>query len=329
MRAGITNRTPARRRLAMTASLVLGAGLVLAACASTPSASTTSSTSRPPGSATSRGATTTSPPATTAAELVDRAVTSTDAAKTMHVTMSSTMNGGAGIGTIAITADGDVALDPMRMALTLQMGMGSSGLTINMNERLVDGNLYMTFPLLSQSIPGKSWVQVPAGQAISGLDPSSTSPASALALLAAGGGSAQRVGTATVDGVPTTEYAMSINAAKAKADASTNMKVLSPSLRQAFTSELKSMGLGTTEVHAWIDGNGLIRKIDETVPLTIPNSSLGVSNAAGSTNMTESVQLVYSSFGEPVTVALPPPQSIATWAQFNQAMSTSGGSATG
>jgi hypothetical protein len=64
------------------------------------------------------------------------------------------------------------------------------------------------------------------------------------------------VGTQTVDGESTTEYAGSFHAAE-------GLKALSPSLRKLLAPELQAMGNSLVSFHAWIDGQHHVRKLAE------------------------------------------------------------------
>jgi hypothetical protein len=67
---------------------------------------------------------------------------------------------------------------------------------------------------------------------------------------------ARLVGTQTVDGESTTEYAGSFHAAE-------GLKALSPSLRKLLGPELQAMGNSLISFHAWIDGQHHVRKVAE------------------------------------------------------------------
>jgi hypothetical protein len=71
---------------------------------------------------------------------------------------------------------------------------------------------------------------------------------------------AHQVGTATIDGVPTTEYAGSFKASDA-------MDALSPSVRDVLGAQLKSLGDSVISFREWIDGQHRMRQVieDETI----------------------------------------------------------------
>jgi hypothetical protein len=92
------------------------------------------------------------------------------------------------------------------------------------------------------------------------------------------------VGTQTVDGVSTTEYAGSIKAAAA-------LKVLPASLRQALAPALQALGNNTIYFHEWIDGQHHLRKMTEVETLN-----------GDTVNTTINVTAI----NQPVSITLPP-----------------------
>ena len=67
---------------------------------------------------------------------------------------------------------------------------------------------------------------------------------------------AHEVGTATIDGVATTEYAGSFRASDA-------LSALSPSVRDVLGAQLKTLGDGVISFHEWIDGQHHMRQVIE------------------------------------------------------------------
>ena len=94
---------------------------------------------------------------------------------------------------------------------------------------------------------------------------------------------AHQVGTATVDGVPTTEYAGSFKASDA-------INALSPSVRDVLGAQLKSLGDGTVSFREWIDGQHHMRQVteNETVKGHVVTTTMNV-----------------TAINQPVTITLP------------------------
>lgn len=91
---------------------------------------------------------------------------------------------------------------------------------------------------------------------------------------------ARVVGTQTIDGVATTEYAGSIRAAEA-------LKAMPASFRKAMAPELQVLGNGTISFHVWIDGQHHTRRIAdvETVNGETINTTVNI------TAVNQSVQI--------------------------------------
>jgi LppX_LprAFG lipoprotein len=98
------------------------------------------------------------------------------------------------------------------------------------------------------------------------------------------------VGTQTIDGVATTEYAGSVRAAQA-------LKALPASFRKAMAPELQVLGNGTISFHVWIDGQHHMCKITdvETVNGETINTTVNI-----------------TAINQPVQIALPPASQTVT-----------------
>jgi hypothetical protein len=66
-----------------------------------------------------------------------------------------------------------------------------------------------------------------------------------------------QIGTATVNGIPTTQYAGTLDIAKSLAK-------LDPSLRKAVGPMMSAMGLSTARFVVWVDSQHQVRKMSET-----------------------------------------------------------------
>jgi hypothetical protein len=98
------------------------------------------------------------------------------------------------------------------------------------------------------------------------------------------------VGTQTIDGVATTEYAGSVRAAEA-------LKSLPASFRKAMAPELQVLGNGTISFHIWIDGQQHTRKITD----------VGTVNGE-----TIDTTVNITAINQPVHVTIPPASQTAT-----------------
>jgi hypothetical protein len=100
----------------------------------------------------------------------------------------------------------------------------------------------------------------------------------------------RKVGTATVDGVPTTEYTGSY-------PVSAGLAKLPASARAKLAPQLRAMGLTTQTFKIWLDSQQQVRKVI-------------TSDQGTSEQVTSTVQV--TSINQPVRVSLPPAAQTAT-----------------
>jgi hypothetical protein len=101
---------------------------------------------------------------------------------------------------------------------------------------------------------------------------------------------ARVVGTQTIDGVSTTEYAGSFPASQA-------LKLMGAKFRKVFSQELSVLGNSTISFKEWIDGQHFMRKMVE------------VETVSG---QTVSTTLVVTAINKPVHISLPPASQTAS-----------------
>jgi hypothetical protein len=96
------------------------------------------------------------------------------------------------------------------------------------------------------------------------------------------------VGTQTIGGVPTTEYAGSFRASDA-------LKSLSPSVRKVIGPQLQTLGNSVISFHEWIDAQHQVRQVveDETVKGNAVTTTMNVTG-----------------INQPVQIALPPASQV-------------------
>jgi len=99
-----------------------------------------------------------------------------------------------------------------------------------------------------------------------------------------------QVGSATVNGVPTTVYTGTLNVAEA-------MSKLDPSLRKLVGPMMSATGITTAHFTAWVDGQHVIRKIAE--------------KESGS-GFRVSTLMMITSINQPVHVNVPPASQVTT-----------------
>jgi hypothetical protein len=165
-------------------------------------------------------------------------------------------------------------------------------------QEIINSNaIYLKMAQLSR-MAGKPWVKMPLSgiSKASGVNVSqlfqqaeSSNPLVQTQMLASSA-NVRKVGTATVDGVPTTEYTGSypVSAGLAKLPASARAKI---------APQLQAMGLTTQTFRIWLDSQQQVRKVI-------------TSDQGTSEQVTSTVQV--TSINQPVTVSLPPASQTAT-----------------
>jgi hypothetical protein len=184
----------------------------------------------------------------------------------------------------------------------LDFTMGIAGQQLEMRE--LGGELYAKLPAsLAGHVPGnKPWLAInlnsltksATGSTLSQLQSTSQSdPSNLLAYLnGISATGAHRVGTATTRGVPTTEYAVNVDLAKALAKAPA-------AARKGLRAGIKSLGTSTIPMKVWVDHSQLVRQLSFAIKAPAATATQGSSTA-----VTMTMQLF--DFGTPVHVTAPP-----------------------
>jgi hypothetical protein len=231
----------------------------------------------------------------------------------VHLDMSETVGA---VGPIKITADGvtDNTTHSAQMTIDLssisELLGGTAGPSDQWKgEAIVDGSNggfveYMRLPALTKALPsGKTWLKIDLQklgkqqgvnfsqllQTTGAQDPTQT-----LQLLQSVG-DVKKVGTEQVDGVDTTEYSGTVD-----------LKKFSEKYGAGFGRLYKQLGTSTVPVQVWIDGDGLVRKLHETLSGTI----------AGAGRLDLDMTVTLSDFGAAVNVTPPPADQVADISQL-------------
>lgn len=165
------------------------------------------------------------------------------------------------------------------LELSANLNIGAAGKNTQLKEVLTGKAIYFSAPALTGQL-GKPWVKITLSQ-LKGTEGASfaqlfhslqsnnfTNQTELLTVAK----DAHVVGTGTVDGLSTTEYAGSIKASQA-------LKALPASFRNALGSMLQQLGSTTINFHVWIDGQNHVRKIveSETVEGEAINTTVHIS----------------------------------------------------
>jgi hypothetical protein len=282
------------RKVRWGAVAVTAGALAITGCsASGHSASSGSSAS--PGATTSSGAGATAggSGSLTAAEAVKQAAAQAQKATSFAADMTVQTTGTAA-STMSGTLKQQTEPSPLAVADFGTVSVQGQTLQGGLEEIVNSSGLYLKTAALAKE-SGKPWVEFPASalSKVSGtsfgqlLQNGSNDPLLQAQMLASST-NVKKVGTATINGVPTTEYTGSypISAGLAK---------LPLSNRSTIAAQLKAMGLTTENFTVWLDHQQQVRKV--------------VSSAKGTKEQVSST-IVVTSVNQPVNVTVPPASQV-------------------
>ncbi|HUC36772.1 MAG TPA: hypothetical protein VMR97_06580 [Acidimicrobiales bacterium] len=230
------------------------------------------------------------------AQLVLTAATTTEGLHTAHLSMTETITGVKGAGTITVPATGEVDFGSQDASITMTV----AGVPVSVISS--QGSVFVSIPQVSQLLPGKSWVSVPISSegsasqgALSGGDPSQM-----LQILASHGNTVTSIGPSVIGGVDVQGYSVLVD--KTAAEAELSGSGLPASVVQAGEQFLQAVGPITFKVYVASDNQLSQMDFATSVP-GVPGASV-------------SVQLTFSDFGAPVSISPPPASEVATLQQF-------------
>jgi hypothetical protein len=204
----------------------------------------------------------------------------------------------SGTGTQSVTVAGTVSevVHPSTLGEFDFSTLKAAGVSLagGMSEIVTSKEIFLKLAELSMLLhTDKQWLGLPVSTLsnASGLDlgslfsQSDTSNPLTMTQLLAGATDVKKVGTATVDGVPVTEYTGSYTLAAA-------LSRLPASVRSGVSSSFKEAGLGsgTARFTVWIDAQNIVRK-----EITVVTSS----------TLSETLTTTVTSVNQPVTITPP------------------------
>lgn len=171
--------------------------------------------------------------------------------------------------------EGEIFLDLSGLS-TLSEGKIPAGTT--MTELFTANSLYIGSPLFASTLPsGAHWMKIDLGKVEqqAGIDPQSltsgeTDPAQYLQYLTATSGTVTKVGTASMRGVPTTQYSATIDMAKAASQLSKGDSSAEAKLRSTFAKA----GVSSMPVQAWVDSEGRLRRVQMQMNMSVSGQAL-------------------------------------------------------
>jgi hypothetical protein len=160
--------------------------------------------------------------------------------------------------------------------------------------------LYMKLPFLTKLIPGrKPWIKFDLnsyGRSL-GIDLSqftslSANPAQMIDWIRATSGSIEKVGSETIDGVPTTQYHATIDLSKYPQLVPANRRA---AMKRAVDALIKTAHVRTFPMDAWVGDDKLVRKLRLKFAETVRGQKIALD-----------MSMHFHDFGAPVNISLPP-----------------------
>jgi hypothetical protein len=299
-----------RARSACWGAVALTAGaLAVAGCSNSGTKSTASSSgsSSAPASAPANSGTAT----LTAAQAIKDAASRAQKATSFAANVSEQMTGTASV-TFSGTLQEQTEPSPLAVADFSSVTAQGQQVQGGIQEIINSSGIYLKLATLAKQT-GKPWVEIPASaiSKVSGasfgqlLQNENNDPLTQAQMLSSST-NVKKVGTATIDGVATTEYTGTypISAGLAKLPAASRSKI---------ASQLQAMGLTTEQFTVWLDGQQQVRKI--------------ITSAKGSSEQVAST-IVVTSVNQPVKASIPAASQTATVPASELGGSSSGSSST-
>ncbi len=286
---------------------VAAGALAVAGCSSSGTKSTASSNGSPSASASASSGTAT----LTAAQAIEQAASHAQKATSYAADVSERMTGTAAV-TFSGTLQEETEPSPLAVANFSSVTAQGQQLQGGIQEILNSSGIYLKLAELAKQT-GKPWVEIPAsaiskvsGASFSQLLQNGNSDPLTQTQMLSSSTNVKKVGTATINGVPTTEYTGTypISAGLAKLPAASRSKI---------ASQLKTMGLTTEQFTVWLDGQQQVRKI--------------VTSAKGSSEQVAAT-IVVTSVNQPVNASVPPASQTTTIPASELGGSSSGSGST-
>lgn len=221
----------------------------------------------------------------------------------------------AGPETVNLVATG--ASDSSVPVMSMEMDMASlipgtpaGGATV---ATVFDGSaVYMRFPgEMAAGLPdGKRWVRLDLASISSqaGIDPealaaqfNSSDPLANISLLTGATDDVTEVGTEEVRGVPTRHLKMTVDLERASEQLSSLSGPNGERLKEAVAQAAATVGVTQLPMEAWIDDDGLPRRLLYTLDL----AQAKVPGAEGAATGTATIKMEFFDFGEDVEVTIP------------------------
>jgi len=228
------------------------------------------------------------------AALVQAAAHRTAAENTADVSL----NGSVTTDGIDVPVSGSGEVDFATKNASLDMEMSIEGVSISLDEIVTR---YDIFERISGSTLGNNqqWVETPIPETSNGiaLQDGGEDPTSELALLSASDASVKKLGVLEIGGVGTTEYSVVPNKKVIEEGIKKELSSLDVSALVKQQLEKFETSPPSMKLDVWIDGSGLLKRVEENISLPLSGSSAAVSG---------NLDFSFDNYGTPVQITLPP-----------------------
>jgi hypothetical protein len=244
---------------------------------------------------------------TSADAAVALALTSTLANKTADLTVT----GNVGVGSAGVDVTGTGAVNFTQNAAELALNTSVHGNQVTENEVTVGDTIYLNLgALVSQEVPGKSWISLDLGQLNQGGSASplgiggglsTNNPAAILKILGQRGNTVTGLGQSTINGTTVQGYEVEVNPADVRAE------IAAAHLPSWMQQSVSTSGNLDISYKVFIGGNGTLYRLTTDLAVPVDGQSLnGV------------ISMDFSNFGTPTTIAAPPAEQVAPYQAFLQ-----------
>jgi hypothetical protein len=292
-------------------AITAGAIAVAGCSSSSPNNSAAGQASSSASASASSGGTSSAGGSLTAAQAIKDAAQRAQKA-TSYAADVTVQTSGTASSTISGTLKQQTTPSPLAVADFSSVTVQGQQVPGGMEEIVNSAGIYLKLAELSKQT-GKPWIKIPGsdlsklgGASLSQLLQNGSNDPLVQAQMLSSSTNVKKVGTATINGVKTTEYTGTypITAGLAKLPAATRSKI---------ASQLQAMGLTTEHFTVWLDDQQQVRKV--------------VTSAKGTSEQVASTVTV-TSVNQPVSVTLPPASQTATVPSSELGGSSSSGSTT-
>jgi hypothetical protein len=235
------------------------------------------------------------------------ALNSTLSNKTADLTVTGTV----GVGSAGVNVTGTGVVDFTQNAAQLALNTSVHGNQVTEGEVTVGDTIYLNLgALVSQELPGKSWISVGLGQLNQGGSASplgiggglsTNNPAAILKILGQHGNTVTALGQSTINGTTVQGYSVEVDPADVRAE------IASAHLPTWMKQSVSTSGNLDISYRVFIDGTGNLYRM--TTDLSVPVDGQSLNGV---------ISMDFSNFGTATDIDAPPAEQVAPYQTFLQ-----------